>query len=189
MCDRASTRFNTPDPYKASGGPSDPSSWNRYSYTRGDPVNRLDPQGLDDCGADWQQDTWMSGPCMNVDGYENVDLAGIWASACNQATMAFGPVPVTDPSCSQYAPVMPVGAPAQPTCAAEYGTPVSIEAAQVAVLLGENSWGLYSASVVGHEDLYMEQAMFNYAAPKGYATSAAAVDQTINWDAYRGVVR
>ena len=33
-------RFNTADPYQASGGPSDPGSWNRYSYTRGDPVNR-----------------------------------------------------------------------------------------------------------------------------------------------------
>src|SRR5579863_6033770 len=33
-------RFMTPDPYSASGGPSDPQSWNQYSYTRGDPVNR-----------------------------------------------------------------------------------------------------------------------------------------------------
>jgi hypothetical protein len=38
----------TPDPYMASGGPSDPQSWNRYAYTRGDPVNRLDPRGLGD---------------------------------------------------------------------------------------------------------------------------------------------
>ena len=40
-------RFNTPDPYKASGGPSDPGSWNRYSYVEGDPVNANDlAQGL-----------------------------------------------------------------------------------------------------------------------------------------------
>ena len=39
-------RFSTPDPYKASGGPNDPGSWNRYSYVDGDPVNRLDPRGL-----------------------------------------------------------------------------------------------------------------------------------------------
>jgi RHS repeat-associated protein len=38
-------RFNTPDRYKASGGPSDPGSWNRYSYVGGDPVNYLDPRG------------------------------------------------------------------------------------------------------------------------------------------------
>jgi RHS repeat-associated protein len=46
-------RFLTPDPYVATSAsasnPSDPGSWNRYAYTRGDPVNRLDPSGLDDC--------------------------------------------------------------------------------------------------------------------------------------------
>ena len=41
-------RFNTADPYQASGGPKSPASWNRYSYTRGDPVNRVDPGGLAD---------------------------------------------------------------------------------------------------------------------------------------------
>jgi RHS repeat-associated protein len=41
-------RFLTSDPYRASGGPSDPGSWNRYAYTRGDPVNRVDPSGLFD---------------------------------------------------------------------------------------------------------------------------------------------
>ncbi|MGA2883499.1 MAG: RHS repeat-associated core domain-containing protein, partial [Bryobacteraceae bacterium] len=48
-------RFMTPDPYTAggrgSGNPSDPQSWNRYAYTRGDPVNRFDPNGTDDSGA------------------------------------------------------------------------------------------------------------------------------------------
>ena len=39
-------RFMTPDPYTNSGRLSDPQSWNRYSYTRGDPVNRHDPLGL-----------------------------------------------------------------------------------------------------------------------------------------------
>ena len=42
----------TADPYRASAGPRDPGSWNRYAYTRGDPVNRMDPSGLDDCGDD-----------------------------------------------------------------------------------------------------------------------------------------
>lgn len=44
-------RFMTPDPYAASGGPSDPQSWNRYAYTRGDPANRYDPHGTDDSGG------------------------------------------------------------------------------------------------------------------------------------------
>lgn len=40
----------TPDPYHAAGGPSEPQSWNRYAYTRGDPTNRNDPSGL--CDSD-----------------------------------------------------------------------------------------------------------------------------------------
>jgi RHS repeat-associated protein len=42
-------RFNTADPYMRSARASDPESWNRYSYTRGDPINRSDPSGQ----ADW----------------------------------------------------------------------------------------------------------------------------------------
>ncbi|MEO8131259.1 MAG: RHS repeat-associated core domain-containing protein [Bryobacteraceae bacterium] len=41
-------RFMSPDPYAASGGAGDPGSWNRYIYTRGDPVNRTDRSGLQD---------------------------------------------------------------------------------------------------------------------------------------------
>ncbi len=40
-------RFLSSDPYRASGGPSDPGSWNRYAYVQGDPVNGVDPSGLD----------------------------------------------------------------------------------------------------------------------------------------------
>lgn len=39
-------RFNVPDPYRASGGASDPGSWNRYTYVGGDPINTYDPSGL-----------------------------------------------------------------------------------------------------------------------------------------------
>jgi RHS repeat-associated protein len=40
-------RFLTPDPFGGSAKPMDPSSWNRYTYTGGDPVNRNDPGGRD----------------------------------------------------------------------------------------------------------------------------------------------
>ncbi|MCX6596982.1 MAG: RHS repeat-associated core domain-containing protein [Acidobacteria bacterium] len=40
-------RFLSSDPYRASGGPSDPGSWNRYAYVQGDPVNFGDSSGLD----------------------------------------------------------------------------------------------------------------------------------------------
>jgi RHS repeat-associated protein len=42
-------RFTSSDPYMASGQPADPESWNRYAYTRGDPVNRIDSTGRGDC--------------------------------------------------------------------------------------------------------------------------------------------
>jgi hypothetical protein len=42
-------RFMSPDRYKASGRSKDPGSWNRYSYTKGDPANRFDPSGRYDC--------------------------------------------------------------------------------------------------------------------------------------------
>ena len=47
--DPGTGRFMTPDRYTNSAGPTDPGSWNRYAYTRGDPVNRVDTSGLDDC--------------------------------------------------------------------------------------------------------------------------------------------
>ena len=40
-------RFTTPDPYRRSGHPNNPQSWNRYGYTTGDPINNVDPNGLD----------------------------------------------------------------------------------------------------------------------------------------------
>ncbi len=51
----------TPDAYTNSGRLGDPQSWNRYAYTRGDPVNRADPGGTDDCDADFCVDVWSWG--------------------------------------------------------------------------------------------------------------------------------
>ncbi len=51
-------RFMTPDPYMASGGPGDPQSWNRYAYTRGDPINRYDPAGTDDSTPTFIDTVW-----------------------------------------------------------------------------------------------------------------------------------
>nr|WP_321472218.1 RHS repeat-associated core domain-containing protein [uncultured Paludibaculum sp.] len=39
-------RFTSADPYRASRGPADPQSWNRYIYVEDDPVNRTDLSGL-----------------------------------------------------------------------------------------------------------------------------------------------
>jgi len=59
-------RFMTPDPYKAgrgSGVAEDPQSWNRYSYTRNDPINRIDPRGW--CDEEEGDD---SSDCEDDDG-------------------------------------------------------------------------------------------------------------------------
>jgi len=40
--------FAQPDPYDGSYSLTDPQSFNRYSYTQNDPVNFVDPSGLDD---------------------------------------------------------------------------------------------------------------------------------------------
>ena len=61
-------RFASPDPYIASGGASDPRSWNRYGYVLGDPVNFTDRTGQMaqppdtsggiDCDGDTTFDCW-----------------------------------------------------------------------------------------------------------------------------------
>ncbi|MBI3896340.1 MAG: RHS repeat-associated core domain-containing protein [Acidobacteria bacterium] len=43
-------RWLSPDPSR--GRPSDPQTWNRYSYTAGNPVNRIDPSGANWFGWD-----------------------------------------------------------------------------------------------------------------------------------------
>jgi hypothetical protein len=100
------------------GGPSSPASWNRYSYAKGDPVNRHDPSGLDDCGSNWVSDASLSGPCL-VDGYASIDLGGVYQEACDQMILAWGPVPVTDPVCNLYGAVPPTETAAQPACTLE----------------------------------------------------------------------
>jgi RHS repeat-associated protein len=83
-------RFLSPDPYKANnkgpGDPSDPQSWNRYIYTRGDPANRADPTGTNDCpdqscgldpgddGPDWCDPSDAS--LASCSGYDQGDGAG-----------------------------------------------------------------------------------------------------------------
>ncbi len=71
--------FWSPDP----GGPktadaSMPSTWNRYGYATGDPVNLGDPTGLyvalppngdNNCGSNWIWDASLDGPCCNPSGF------------------------------------------------------------------------------------------------------------------------
>lgn len=49
--DSAAGRWTSPDPYNGSMTVSDPQSLNRYSYVQNDPVNFVDPTGLDASGC------------------------------------------------------------------------------------------------------------------------------------------
>lgn len=60
------------DPSINSAGPADPRSWNRYAYTRGDPVNRIDPSGL----ADFSVTGYCYGCSDDGDGDGSKDNAG-----------------------------------------------------------------------------------------------------------------
>ena len=64
-------RFMTPDLYIASAGPGVPSSWNRYSYVEGDPINLHDRHGLASdppCGG---------GDCLVEDSGNSGDGSGV----------------------------------------------------------------------------------------------------------------
>ena len=69
-------RFVTPD---RGGHPrgTDPGSWNRYAYTRGDPVNRRDPSGRDDCGDDGEEAAcaYATGYTLSVEDDEALEEA------------------------------------------------------------------------------------------------------------------
>ena len=59
-------RFLTSDPYQASGGASEPGSWNRYAYVGGAPVNFFDPTGeYRRCPTGWHS---VEGKSCAVDG-------------------------------------------------------------------------------------------------------------------------
>jgi len=61
------------DRYKASAGTGDPGSWNRYAYTRNDPVNRYDPLGT----CDQSGDTDASVTVCGGDGDDDPAYTGI----------------------------------------------------------------------------------------------------------------
>jgi RHS repeat-associated protein len=43
------SKFDQPDPYEGSYNLADPQSFNRYAYVQNDPVNLVDPTGLEPC--------------------------------------------------------------------------------------------------------------------------------------------
>jgi RHS repeat-associated protein len=89
-------RFNTPDPYRASAGPGDPGSWNRYVYAGGDPVNKNDPTGLYvDCDDDSCSEADCDGDALacSIAAQNAADgggAAGVSVSVADDGTVTFG---------------------------------------------------------------------------------------------------
>ncbi|MBX9602621.1 MAG: hypothetical protein K2X35_16575 [Bryobacteraceae bacterium] len=105
------TRFATPDPYQASGGPADPGSWNRYAYVGGDPGNRVDPAGLFFCevgtqflGQQGQMEWWCYNyvPTVALCPPGLLNLGGVCSPAID--------VPAIDPQLVSIGGLRQVGA-------------------------------------------------------------------------------
>jgi RHS repeat-associated protein len=76
-----SGRWTSPDPYGGSASIGDPQSFNRYSYTQNDPVNFVDPNGLDTCHVDLATGEIVCIPDINagtvtIYGSSNSSLGG-----------------------------------------------------------------------------------------------------------------
>jgi len=82
-----SGRFLTPDPYRASAALTNPQTWNRYAYVAGDPVNFVDPWGLDGYAVD---ELWFDGQLQVV---TQIDAEGV--PVPRSVTVAFLPLQLT----------------------------------------------------------------------------------------------
>jgi RHS repeat-associated protein len=68
-------RFSSPDP--VAGSIDDPQSWNRYAYVSSNPVNLIDPLGMN---VKFPWDDWFGGMCFNL-GYNDPYQDNRWVSA------------------------------------------------------------------------------------------------------------
>ena len=84
-------RWTSPDPYSGSMNFGDPQSFNRYSYANNDPVNLIDPSGLN---ADYSEGGWVT--CVRYHYYNPSTGEGFWGawtctSSGGSAGMGGGP--------------------------------------------------------------------------------------------------
>ena len=93
------------------------STWNRYAYVHGDPVNYSDPSGTNEaapdgggnigpagpCGSNWINDPSLVGPCPGEGGGGTGGWGGGGGASCGGVAM-MGFVPAPDPSCYMESP-------------------------------------------------------------------------------------
>ena len=73
---RKNSRFDQPDPYEGSYHLTDPQTFNRYAYTKNDPVNFVDPSGL--LLADLGLHTWTVTVKDGGSAIDDAYLRAIW---------------------------------------------------------------------------------------------------------------
>ena len=88
-------RFLTADRYMASGGPSNPGSWNRYAYAGGDPTNFVDPTGRIMAGPGSCDELGDCDTCVNLDPFDPE-----WEPLCQQVPVRRPPPPPQKPKCN-----------------------------------------------------------------------------------------
>lgn len=89
-------RFNSPDPsMRGLSNPTNPQSFNLYSYTTNNPLALVDPSGLDPCAHDEVMAHASSGTGDGSDSYSDYD-------PCN--TLVPPSDPPEDPGTGKYEP-------------------------------------------------------------------------------------
>ena len=105
-------RFLTVDPYVRGAGIASPAAWNRYAYTRGDPINRVDRFGTCDeellsTGSRAQPVASLGADDGDDDDDDDDDCGGpVGDSGCIASSSPFVPTP-PDPTCGPDGPSDP----------------------------------------------------------------------------------
>ncbi len=80
-------RFDQPDPYDGSYDMTNPQSFNRYTYVQNDPVNLVDPGGLQTGGSGSSGGVWVTDPAT---GQPFFIPAGSWSVTVNGGSSGGG---------------------------------------------------------------------------------------------------